>query len=382
MLILAAAAVAVVADLVHFLSMWRRRAPYRGARLAWALATDSLPLVLLIMGAVCHDNSSALMASMMWILWAWLITVPPRMACLFFRLVHLPRVGYGVAALLVGVLLWGATLGRTRLHVSEVEICSQRLPQGFDGLRVVQLSDIHLGTIVCPGRELQRIVDRVNALNPDLVIFTGDLVNVRHTEIDARASRILSGLKAPVYSVTGNHDSGDYIKDTISLPRLETMRQVIARQREMGWRVLDDTTVYLTRQGDLISLSGISYDTGLGARRHDQELPRAHIEATYRGVPDSLYNITAAHLPQLWGQIREAGYGDLTLSGHVHAMQMKIKLFGHAFSPAQLIYPYWSGRYDEGRHTLYVNDGTGYVAYPMRLGAWPELTLFTFKRCE
>ena len=80
--------------------------------------------------------------------------------------------------------------------------------------------------------------------------------------------------------------------------------------------------------------------------------------------------------------IVEAGYGDLTLSGHVHSMQLKIRPWGRGWSPAKWIYKHWSGRYDTGRHTLYVNDGTGYVAYPMRLGAWPEVTLFTLKRCR
>lgn len=88
------------------------------------------------------------------------------------------------------------------------------------------------------------------------------------------------------------------------------------------------------------------------------------------------------HIPQLWGQIADAGYGDLTLAGHVHSMQMKLRLFGRAFSPAQLLYTRWSGRYDEGGRTLYINDGTGYVVFPMRLGAYPEITLITLRRCE
>ena len=102
----------------------------------------------------------------------------------------------------------------------------------------------------------------------------------------------------------------------------------------------------------------------------------------YAGVPDSLFNITLVHLPQLWGQILETGHGDLTLSGHVHSMQFKIRPWGRGWSPASWIYEHWSGRYDADGRTLYVNDGTGYVAYPMRLGAWPEVTLFTLKRCE
>ena len=139
---------------------------------------------------------------------------------------------------------------------------------------------------------------------------------------------------------------------------------------------------YLRRGGDSISLTGLSFDPALRHMRHDPDLPPADLSGAYRGVPDSLYNITAVHIPQLWGQIADAGYGDLTLAGHVHSMQMKLRLFGRAFSPAQLLYTRWSGRYDEGGRTLYINDGTGYVVFPMRLGAYPEITLITLRRCE
>lgn len=195
--------------------------------------------------------------------------------------------------------------------------------------------------------------------------------------------RLLGGLRAPygVVAVTGNHDAGVYIKDSIAHPAQASLAEVVARQREMGWRVLEDTTVYLRRGGDSISLTGLSFDPALRHLRHAPDLPPANLNAAYRGVPDSLYNITAVHIPQLWDQIAGEGYGDLTLSGHVHSMQLKIGLFGHAFSPAQLIYTRWSGRYDEKGRTLYINDGTGYVAFPMRLGAWPEITLITLKRC-
>ena len=182
--------------------------------------------------------------------------------------------------------------------------------------------------------------------------------------------------------MTGNHDIGTYIKDSVSFPAAAEAREVVARQRSIGWRVLEDTTVYLRRGADSISLTGISFDPALRDRRHDRDLPAPGIAKAFAGIPDSLYNITLVHLPQLWEQITAMGYGDLTLAGHVHSMQFKIRPWGRGWSPASWIYEHWSGRYDAGRHTLYVNDGTGYVAYPMRLGAWPEVTLFTLKRCE
>ena len=376
---------AVTADIIHYRHM-RRRAPAVRHRLFITVAavTDALPFAIALTGLLSRDNTTAFMAFAMWTFWVWMVTVLPRIACYFFRWIRLPRVGI-VAGICVALLfIWGATAGRTTILVNRVEVCSDRLPAGFSGFRIAQISDMHLGTLVRPDAELPRIVDSVNSLRPDLIVFCGDLVNVRSSELDARAMRLLGGLRAKygVVSVTGNHDAGLYIKDSIAHPHEASLAEVIARQKEMGWRVLEDTTVYLHRNGDSISLTGISFDPALRHLRHDPDLPPANLDIAYRDVPESLYNITAVHIPQLWPQITGAGYGDLTLSGHVHSMQMKLRLFGRAFSPAQLLYTRWSGRYDENGHTLYINDGTGYVAFPMRVGAYPEITLITLERCE
>ena len=376
---------AAAADVIHYRRM-RRRAP--GVRhrvfIVAAAATDALPAVIAVAGVVAHDNTTAFMTFAMWAFWAWMVTVLPRMACYFFRWIGLPRVGIAAGAGVAALFVWGATAGRTTIRVNRTEVCSERLPAGLDGFRIAQITDTHLGTVVRPEAELRRLVDSVNSLRPDLIVFCGDLVNIRSSELDARARQLLGGLRAPygVVSVTGNHDAGLYIKDTVAQSPAASLAEVIARQRAMGWNVLEDTTVYLRRGGDSISLTGLSFDPALRERRHDRDLPGTAIPKAYAGVPDSLYNIALVHIPQLWEQIVEAGYGDLTLSGHVHSMQLKIRPWGRGWSPAKWIYKHWSGRYDTGRHTLYVNDGTGYVAYPMRLGAWPEVTLFTLKRCR
>lgn len=368
---------------------WRRRLRHASPErrllfLLWVLPSDALLPAIALAGFLLRDNTTTFMLWAMWILWVWMLLVLPRIAWYLFAALHRPRTGLVVGAGIVALLVWGATSGRTHLRVTRTEVCTPKLPAAFDGLRIVQLSDIHIGTLVRPERELRRIVNSVSALRPDLILFTGDLVNIRSSELDDRTMRLLGGLRAPlgVFSVLGNHDVGVYIKDTVALPREASLAEVVARQEAMGWRVLADTTVYLVRGGDSLSLSGISFDPALRKQRHDATLPPAPLDIVYRDVPASLYNITAVHLPQLWDQVVEAGYGDLTLSGHVHAMQAKLHLFGRNFSPAQLLYTNWSGRYDDGPHTLYINDGTGYVGYPMRLGAWPEITLITLRTCE
>ncbi len=373
---------AFAADWIHLRHQRRRGTPALRSFIIWILATDALPLISAIVGWISRDNGPGLMNLYMWLFWAWIVTVLPRLLYYVFHFFRLPRTGLLLAAAFTLFLLWGTTFGRTRIHVNRIEICSDRIPAAFDGFRIVQFSDAHVGALVRPERELTRLTDTINALRPDAVFFTGDLVNIRSAELDDRTMALLQRIETPVWSVTGNHDVGTYIRDSVRYPAAVEARKVVERQREMGWCVLEDTTVYLRRGADSLALTGISFDPALRERRHDRHLPADNLPTVYAGVPDSLYNITLVHVPQLWEQITALGYGDLTLSGHVHAMQMKIRPWGRGWSPAVWLYERWSGRYDNGRHTLYINDGTGYVAYPMRLGAWPEVTLFTLKRCE
>ena len=371
---------AIAADFIHFRRRRRRKLPVRRALVAWVAATAALPILSSLIGALSRDNGPELMYLYMWLFWAWIVTVPPRLAFYAFNFVNLRRTGYVAACAFVLFALWGTTRGRTSIRVNRVEICSDRIPEAFDGFRFVQITDMHVGTLVRPERELTRLADSVNAQRPEAVFFTGDLVNIRAGELDERTTALLRRIAGPVWSVTGNHDVGTYIKDSLRFPAAGEAREVVARQRAMGWRVLDNETVYLRRGDDSISLSGISYDRSLARQRHDRTLPGYDFGTTYRDVPQELYNITAAHIPQLWEQILDAGYGDLTLSGHVHSMQCKIRLFGRAFSPAQLMYRHWSGPYEKQGRTLYVNDGIGYVGFPMRIGANPEITLFELRR--
>lgn len=346
------------------------------------LVSDLLPVVVAVTAKLLPDNSTGMMLVGMWLLWGFQLLVAPRFVYYLFRLLHCPRLGWVGAAAVFGLLLWGTTCGRTRYVIREVEVQSDRLPSAFDGLRIVQFSDLHIGTLVRPQREMERLVRTIHSLHPDLILFNGDLINIRYTELDSAAMRILSGLRAPlgVVSNLGNHDTGVYIKDSMSLPVSVNIDSLCARQRRMGWRLPDNATEYLVRAGDTITLTGVSFDPALSKARHDRRIPM-EIETAFAGVPTSYYNITLSHLPQLWERIRDLGYGDLTLSGHVHAMQMKLNLGRWSFSPARLMYRRWSGRYDdELGGTLYINDGIGYVGWPMRLGAYPEITVITLKR--
>ena len=333
--------------------MRRHSERLRRAFVWFAVFSDALPIVVVLLLKAVPDNTTGWMQAAQWFTFVFLLLIGCRygyyFGLLFDRHRSFSRVGALFAVGCAVWLVWGAAWGRQALRVNEVEIRTAALPAAFDGFRIVQFSDLHIGTLVRPEREMNRLVDTINALRPDLVVFSGDLVNVRSTELTSDVLAILGRLRAPygVISTLGNHDVGLYIKDTVALPRAENNRQVIDRQRKIGWRMLLDST----------------------------------LATAYEGMPEGMFNLTVSHLPQLWPNITALGRGNLTLAGHVHSMQIKGHLFGRAFSPAQLMYDRWSGRYDDAAgNTLYINDGIGYVGFPMRLGADPEITLFTLKK--
>lgn len=371
---------------------WKRCLRRRIASRAWRrlvasvlMVGDLLPAAVFLIGYFVQDNTTAVMHLSMWLIYLYLLFSLPRMAFYFFAALSRRRAlriaGATVAAVLSIILLWGMAVCRTHLVVNHVELRFDNLPEGFDGMRIAFISDLHIGALVRPEIEVGRLVDTINSLHPDLVVSSGDLVNVRYTELDERMMLMLGSIEAPlgVVSSIGNHDVGVYVKDSVALPREENLTRLIERQRAMGWLVLDDTTVYLHRGGDSLSLTGISFPLSQRNLRHKRTLPGIDVERAFRNVPDSIFNITVSHLPQLWDEVARRGYGELMLSGHVHSMQMKIRLLGRQFSPARLLYREWSGLYRRPGSNLYVNDGIGAVGYPMRLGACPEVTLIVLR---
>ena len=347
-------------------------------------AVDALPLITTLLGFL-FDNTGFVMRLMMWITWSWLLLTLPRLAFYLFAALRLRVVGIVVAAAIVAGFLWGTIIDRKALYINHIEICSERLPEGFDGVRIAHFTDLHIGNLVNQKAEIGAVVEAINREKPELVCFTGDLVNIRYSELDDEAMRLLQAIEAPVYSILGNHDIGSYIRKQKRLPAEVSTARLVERQRAMGWQLLQDTTRYLRRGADSITLTGLAYDPSHWKQRHDADLPFMGGEKAYKAVPKEPFNLTLVHVPQLWGQILTHGYGDLCLAGHTHAMQLKLRLpfgKGRIWSPAAWLYEQWSGRYDRDSKTLYVNDGIGYVGYPMRLGAAPELTLITLKRCK
>ncbi len=293
-----------------------------------------------------------------------------------FILRRCPRSPFTAIGLIAAIIcfcgiLYAATIGTTRLEVKEVEYHSPDIPQGFDGYRIVQVSDIHIGSWQGNPEPIKRLVEMTNAQQGDLIVFTGDLVNQQSHELDG-FQEILSQLHAPdgVYSILGNHDYGTYYHWKDKEEEAANLEYLIQQQEAMGWILLNNENDILHHRGDSIALVGVEND-GEPPFSQYADLPRA-LQGT-----DGMFKILLSHNPTHWRrEVLPQSDVSLMLSGHTHAMQFI--LFGRSI--AELKYPEWRGMYYEGGRALYVNIGIGYVGLPFRFGAWPEITVLKLVR--
>lgn len=279
--------------------------------------------------------------------------------------------GLTLAVLSIIMILYGSLIGRTQFTVKEVTFTSPRLPEAFDGYRIVQLSDIHIGSWKGSTAAIRELVELVNAQHPDLIVFTGDLVNNRALELD-EFQDILAGLKAKegVYSILGNHDYGPYFHWDSPEEQAANLTELEQREADMGWKLLNNTHTVLIRENDSIALIGVENEGEPPFSQHG-DLTKA-MQGT-----EGMFQVLLSHNPTHWKrEVLPQSKVDLMLAGHTHAMQMQ---FGN-YSPASFIYPEWSGLYLEEARGLYVNVGIGYVGLPFRFGAWPEITVLTLRR--
>ena len=324
---------------------------------------------------------------MMWLLTVYTILSLARLALycgiLLIKNAHIKWVvGLSLSAVVVWVLLVGVVQTRKELTIRSVEVASTRLPQSFDGYRIALFSDAHIGSMTSAAKMCREVVDKINSLDADLVVFGGDLVNARYDELTPELAAILGEIRARdgVVAVLGNHDTGVYVRDTLALPIEENTRLLIERMERMGWRIENDETELILRDNDTLTLTGIGFSRELLDHRHSADVADSlDLAPIYEGVPSDKFNITVSHMPQLWRKVSALGYGDLVLSGHVHAMQIKGRVGSWVFSPAQLMYREWSGLYSEQDSHLYITDGVGSVGFHLRLGVPPEITEITLR---
>ncbi|HOZ79626.1 MAG TPA: metallophosphoesterase [Ferruginibacter sp.] len=273
---------------------------------------------------------------------------------------------------LFGSLLYGFS-NKYKYHINKVQLAFDNLPAGFKGLKIVQISDVHSGSFT-DARAVELGVEKILREKPDLILFTGDLVNDMAIEMDDY-HQIFGRLKAPlgVYSTLGNHDYGDYVRwPQDGLTKEQNLENLKAVHANMGWRLLMNEHVPLERNGDKIALLGIENWSAKGRFPKHGRLDLAHKDThTYP------FKILMSHDPSHWEAQVQPHYSDidLMLSGHTHGMQFGIEVPGFKWSPVQYMYKQWAGLYENEKQKLYVNRGFGFIGYPGRVGILPEITV-------
>lgn len=380
---------------------WRKR----GFKVYWLTSLLCYALLIVAISLPRRDIGSGLEA-VMWLLYTYLTIYVGKLAylvvsvigrcvslCLRMRSLNYPfrwiAMFFGVA--LMAVMWIGAGYTRRHIIVADQTIYSQKLPASFEDYRIVQISDLHVGTWGNDSSFLSKLVTTVNDLQPDMIVFTGDIVNRESGELRPFLN-VLKGFKAEdgVYSILGNHDYGDYVDWDTPQQRVENNLRLAGYQRGMGWHLLNNDRVFIHRGNDSIMLLGVeNWGEPPFPTYGDLELALPSAPGGTVHQNDSNFKILLSHNPEHWNRdVADNTNIDLTLSGHTHAWQTMIKTGNKRWSPAKYRYTQWGGRYfrknKNGEPTqLYVNIGAGSVGMPARLmSAYPEVTLITLKRGE
>ena len=290
------------------------------------------------------------------------------------RSLFLSWLGLGVGGTLFASLIHGFS-NRYNYKVWQIPVQFSNLPKAFRGMRVVQVSDIHSGSLTNK-EAVRKGVEKIMSFKPDLIVFTGDLVNDRADEIEPLLD-IFGQLKAPlgVYSIFGNHDYGDYVKWESPERRLKNIEQLKNHHAKMGWRLLWDEHVAIERGGEQFALIGIQNWSGL------RNFARyGNLEKAYKGAERYPFKLLLSHDPTSWDALVRPNFPDidLTLSGHTHGFQFGVEIPGFRWSPVQYVYNQWAGYYTTGKQSIYVNRGYGFLGYPGRVGILPEITVLDF----
>lgn len=372
-----------------------RRNTSKGLRRIFWLTTG-LCWLLLIVAMAWPYRSAGVILPKMWLIFIWATIYCGKIIYLFWCLIgsipelwhgrrmHLGRyVGIPLAILGCALLWWSALVNRNDIIVNQVEITSARIPAEFENYRIAQISDLHVGTWGNDTTFVSMLVDSVNALHPDVIVFTGDLVNRMTAEVKPFIP-VLSRLKAPcgVIAVLGNHDYGMYFDWESETAERANMAQLVAVNKQMGWTLLRNQYQYIHRGGASIAVVGLE-NWGEPPYPSFGDIEKAlhtPIDSMARPLGDQ-WRLILSHNPEYWDRtLSKRAYGDLTLSGHTHAMQISVTVNGKTYSPAAFKYRHWGGLYlnenDPAFGELYVNAGAGTVGMPFRLGATPEITLF------
>ncbi len=288
------------------------------------------------------------------------------------RSVFLSWLGIAIGSTVFGSFIYGYR-NKYNYQVKKIKIAFDNLPPAFKGFKILHFSDVHSGSFMnkqAVMRGVQKILDQ----KADLIVFSGDLVNDRATEMKAFMD-VFSKVTAPmgVYSTFGNHDYGDYVSWPYNgISKAQNLVNLAQVHKDLGWNLLMNEHVVLEKNGQQIALMGIENWSSKARFPKHGDMKKA-----YAGTEKYPFKILISHDPSHWDAQVRPDYPDvdLTLSGHTHGMQFGVSIPGFQWSPVQYMYKEWDGLYEEGKQKLYVNPGFGFIGYPGRVGILPEITV-------
>ncbi|MCF7567453.1 metallophosphoesterase [Sabulilitoribacter arenilitoris] len=289
----------------------------------------------------------------------------------------LSQIALGIAAIPFASILYGIYRGKYNYKVLKYALYFEDLPQAFDGYKLTQISDIHSGSFDNMDK-VRYAVDLINQQESDVILFTGDIVNNKAEEL-VPYKDVFNKLKAKdgMYSVLGNHDYGDYLRWDSEEAKSQNLEDLKALQNEIGFDVLLNESRYIEKGGEKIAIVGVE-NWGAGGFKKAGDLKKAS-----SGIKKDDFKILMSHDPSHWEKevIKDDYHYHLTLSGHTHGMQFGIEIPGwFKWSPVKWRYKYWAGIYKEMGQYINVNRGFGYLAFPGRVGIWPEITVIELKK--
>ena len=311
-------------------------------------------------------------------LYGFLKRVPEQTQFIPSRRKIVSQIALGLASIPFASLLYGMYRGKYNYKVLSYNLEFEDLPDAFDGFKITQISDIHSGSFDNQTK-VQYGVDLVNQQKSDLVLFTGDLVNNRADEIKPWI-KIFNKIKAEfgVFSILGNHDYGDYMRWESPAAKRKNMEDLYDAHNEMGWDLLLNESRFIEKDGDRLAIIGVE-NWGSGFKK------AGDLNKALNKVSEKDFKILLTHDPSHWeAQVIPHPFKiHLTLSGHTHGMQFGIEIPGIIkWSPAKWRYKQWAGVYGENKQYLNVNRGFGYLAYPGRVGMWPEVSVITLSKSK
>jgi len=287
------------------------------------------------------------------------------------------QIGLGLAAIPFAGILYGMYKGKYNFKVLKYTLHFEDLPDAFDGYRLTQISDVHSGSFDNI-KKVEYAIDLINEQQSDIILFTGDMVNNKATELEPYV-KIFGKLKAKdgLYSVLGNHDYGDYIRWNSEADKNQNLEDLKLLQKDIGFDLLLNEHRFIERNGQRIALIGVE-NWGKGGFKKAGDLKKA---STNVAADD--FKILMSHDPSHWDEqvVPDDYHYHLTLSGHTHGMQFGIEIPGwFKWSPVKWRYKHWAGIYEQLGQYINVNRGFGYLAFPGRVGIWPEITVIELKK--